>query len=111
MLSFEQSVKIRRMQNQLPTIGLTQPHRLFHHPTSTTSPPIILIPPPFCDPPSQKTHKLYACLVWNPGPLLSYAEGCVNRVDEPAEAGFDRRVKKGPEKNRDSPRGTRRMTA
>src|SRR5713101_4901496 len=36
MLRFEQPVKIGRMQNQLLTIGLTQPHRLFHHRTSTT---------------------------------------------------------------------------
>jgi len=52
MLRFEQPVKIGRMQNQLLTIGLAQPHRLFHHRTSTTSihPLIILIPPPFGDP-------------------------------------------------------------
>src|SRR6266851_4384526 len=36
MLRFEQPVKIGRMQNQLLTIGLAQPHRLFHHRTSTS---------------------------------------------------------------------------
>src|SRR5229473_3673056 len=38
MLRFEQPLKIGRMQNQLLTIGFAQPHRLFHHRTSTTPP-------------------------------------------------------------------------
>jgi transposase len=54
MLRFEQPVQIGRMHNPLLTIGLTQPHRLFHHRTSTTPHLIIRTPQPFGDPPRVK---------------------------------------------------------
>src|SRR5713101_3210927 len=44
------------MQNQLLTIGLAQPHRLFHHPTSTTpsAPLSSLVHHPFAIPEIKK---------------------------------------------------------
>src|SRR5260370_32434395 len=104
MLRFEQPLKIGRMQNQLLTIGFAQPHRLFHHRTSTT--------PPLYHPYS--TTLLRSLRLKNSQTLR------VPRVESRLFSGPSCRcgfidsicatLLRMEEKDRDSPRATRRMT-
>src|SRR5713226_7105986 len=109
MLRFEQPLKIGRMQNQLLTIGFAQPHRLFHHRTSTTPPlyhpysTTLLRSLRLKNSQTLRVPRVESRLFFRP--LHASVKSCHCGFSDSIE----RKVPCTEEKDRDSTRGTRRM--